>query len=98
MLKPRHAIAILALGIGLHNATCAELNVYAAASLTDALKEIATGYEKQTGNKIAFNFGASSLLARQITEKAPADIFFSADEAKMDELQKSDLIVLETRR
>jgi molybdate transport system substrate-binding protein len=75
-----------------------ELNVFAAASLMDALKEIGTSYEKQTGDKIAFNFGASSLLARQIDEGAPADVFFSADEAKMDSLEAKGLILKETRK
>jgi len=91
-------IFIFVAALALHNANSAEVNVYAAASLTDAMKEIAADYEKQTGDKISFNFGASSLLARQITESAPADIFFSADEAKMDDLQKAGLIVTETRR
>jgi molybdate transport system substrate-binding protein len=75
-----------------------EFNVFAAASLTDALKEIGAVYEKSTGEKPAFNFGASSLLARQIEEGAPADIFFSADEAKMDDLAAKGLIVGETRK
>lgn len=78
--------------------TAVEINVFAAASLTDALKEIAANFEKASANKIVFNFGASSTLARQIDEGAPADIFFSADEAKMDGLQKSGLIVNETRK
>ena len=69
-----------------------------AASLTEALKEIGAGYEKQTGDKIVFNFGASSLLARQIEEGAPADVFFSADEPKMDGLEKKGLILKDTRR
>ena len=77
--------------------SAATLHVFAAASLTDSLKEIAAAYEKQTGDKIMFNFGASSFLARQIEEGAPADIFFSADEAKMDGLEKKGLIVKETR-
>jgi molybdate transport system substrate-binding protein len=76
----------------------ADLNVFAAASLTDALKEIASAYEKQTGDKIVFNFGASSTLARQIEEGAPADIYFSADEPKMDALEKNDRIIKETRK
>src|SRR6476660_5399805 len=92
------AIFILAVALALTNANAAEVNVYAAASLTDVLKEIAAKYEKQSNDKIVFNFGASSLLARQIIERAPADIFFSADEAKMDDLQKAGLIVTETRR
>lgn len=92
------AIFILATALALHTANGVEVNVYAAASLTDVLKEIAVNYEKQSSDKIVFNFGASSLLARQIIEHAPADIFFSADEAKMDEMQKAGLIVPETRR
>jgi molybdenum ABC transporter, periplasmic molybdate-binding protein len=59
------------------------------------MKEIASAYEKESGDKILFNFGASSLLARQIIERAPADIFISADEAKMDELAKAGLIATE---
>lgn len=91
-------IFLLAVTLALHTANGAEVNVYAAASLTDVLKEIAANYEKQSSDKIVFNFAASSMLARQITERAPADIFFSADEAKMDDLQKAGLIVNDTRR
>jgi len=80
------------------SASAATVNVFAAASLTDSLKEIAAAYEKRSGDKIVFNFGASSTLARQIEEGAPADIFFSADEAKMDGLEKKGLIVKETRK
>jgi molybdate transport system substrate-binding protein len=76
----------------------ADINVFAAASLTDSLKEIAVTYEKQSGDKIVFNFGASSTLARQIEEGAPADLFFSADEAKMDALEKNGRIIKETRK
>ncbi len=76
----------------------AELVVQAAASLTDAMKEIGAAYEKETGVKITCNFGASSMLARQIEEQAPADLFLSADEAKMDGLEKKDLLLPGTRR
>ena len=75
-----------------------EVTVFAAASLTDSLKEIAATYEKKSGDKIVFNLGASSMLARQLEEGAPADIFFSADEAKMDGLEKKGLIFKETRK
>lgn len=75
----------------------AEVHVFAAASLTDALKEIAAAYETQSGDRVRFNFGASSQLARQIEEGAPADIFFSADEVKMDMLEKNGRIDSETR-
>ena len=76
----------------------AEISVFAAASLTDSLKEIAAACEKNSGDKIIFNFAGSGLLARQIEEGAPADVFFSADEARMDALEKKDLIVRATRK
>jgi molybdate transport system substrate-binding protein len=80
------------------SASAAELTVHAAASLVDAMKEIGPAYEKQSGDKLQFNFGASSLLARQIEQGAPADVFFSADEAKMDDLDKKGLLQAATRR
>ena len=78
------------------SANANELFVSAAASLTDALKEIDARFEKQTGTKIVLNLGASSMLARQIEEGAPADVFISADEAQMDRLHKQ--IAPETRK
>lgn len=76
----------------------ADLNVYAAASLSDALKELAPAYEASSGDKLVFNLGASSALALQIKNGAPADVFFSADEAKMDDLAKAGFIADDTRR
>lgn len=76
----------------------AEITVLAAASLTDALKEIAAAYEKESGDKVVFNLGASNTLARQIREGAPADLFLSADEAKMDALEKAGLLAPGTRK
>jgi molybdate transport system substrate-binding protein len=75
-----------------------ELDISAAASLTDALQEIKTAYEKSGGDTIVLNLGASSTLARQIEEGAPADLFLSADEAKMDQLEKRRLVLAGTRR
>jgi molybdate transport system substrate-binding protein len=76
----------------------AEVRVFAAASLTDSMKEAASVYEKKSGDSVVFNFGASSVLARQIEEGAPADIFFSADEVKMDRLELKGLIEKGTRK
>ncbi len=90
--------AIGSVGCATPTLGAATVNVFAAASLTDSLKEIAAAYEKQTGDKIVFNFGASSFLARQIEEGAPAEVFFSADEARMDGLEKKGLVVKETRK
>ncbi len=76
----------------------AEINVYAAASLTDALKEIGAAYEAQSGQRVICNFAASNTLARQIEEGAPADVFLSADDAQMDRLQKNGRLEETTRR
>jgi molybdate transport system substrate-binding protein len=76
----------------------AVLHVSAAASLTDALREIGANYQKATGDTLLFNFGASSLLARQIMEDAPADLFISADELWMDRLQQRGFVVNKSRK
>jgi molybdate transport system substrate-binding protein len=68
----------------------AEVRVFAAASLREALEEIAANY---TRDHIVFSFGASSTLARQIQEGAPAELFLSADEEKVNGLRKLGLIV-----
>jgi molybdate transport system substrate-binding protein len=96
-MKPRvfsvfFVAALLALSL-----RAADLNVFAAASLSDALKDIAKTYEPASGDKLRYNLSASSALARQIKEGAPADVFFSADEAKMDDLAKAGLIAVDTR-
>ncbi|SPE51733.1 molybdate transporter subunit; periplasmic-binding component of ABC superfamily [Verrucomicrobia bacterium] len=75
------------------NCHAATVEVFAAASLTDSLKAIAAAYEKQSTDRIVFNFGASSTLERQIEEGAPADLFFSADAAKMDRLAAKGLLI-----
>lgn len=79
----------------LHAAT---VTVFAAASLTDSLKQIAADYEKTSGDMIVYNFAASGTLSRQIETCAPADIFFAADEAKADALEKKGLLVSGSRK
>jgi molybdate transport system substrate-binding protein len=74
-----------------------EVSVFAAASLTEALKEVAQGFEKSTGHKVVFNLGGSNDLARQIKAGAPADVFFSADKAQMDGLEKAGLVRAQDR-
>jgi len=75
-----------------------EVLVFAAASLTDVLQELGTAYERSAHDHVTFNFGASSDLARQITAGAPADVFFSADVARMEELEKASLVERTERR
>src|SRR2546430_6128482 len=69
-----------------------EISVFAAASLTDALKDVGKLYDAASGNHVVFNFGASSDLARQIVAGAPADVFFAADSARMDEIERAGLV------
>ena len=76
----------------------AELNVFAAASLSDAFKELAPQFQAATGHTLRCNFGASGTLARQIKEGAPADVIFSADELRVDQLEKAGLLLPGTRK
>jgi len=74
------------------------LTVFAAASLTDALKEVNDAYTKTNGAPIRASFAASSALARQLEAGARADIFFAADTDWVDYLQARGLIDAKTRR
>src|SRR6266436_6273860 len=71
--------------------------VFAAASLKNALDDIKTQYERDTGKHITTSYAASPTLAKQIEAAAPADIFISADLDWMDYLAKRNLIKPETR-
>ena len=74
------------------------LIVFAAASLTNALQEVGDGFTKDSSVPVKFSFAASSALARQIENGAPADVFFSADIEWMDYLESKKLIQVATRR
>lgn len=74
------------------------LLVFAAVSLADALGDCATAWSAATAHTAQFNFGASSTLALQIQAGAPADVFVSADDAKMDSLEAKQLLLPGTRR
>lgn len=80
------------------HARAEEVLVFAAASLTDALTEAGKAFQAKTGHSVRFSFGASNDLARQIKAGAPADVFFSADLARMDELEKAGLVLAGDRR
>ncbi|GMG84269.1 molybdate ABC transporter substrate-binding protein [Paralimibaculum aggregatum] len=74
------------------------LTVFAAASLTDALEEIAAAHAAETGRRPRLAFAASSTLARQIEAGAPADLFLSANARWMDRLEAKGLLAPGTRR
>lgn len=61
-----------------------KITVFAAASLTNALQDIAAAYKKEKNVEVVSSFASSSTLARQIEAGAPADLFISADQKWMD--------------
>jgi molybdate transport system substrate-binding protein len=71
--------------------------VFAAASLKNALDAAADQWHEQSGNEAIVSYAASSTLAKQIDNGAPADLFISADLEWMDYLQKRRLIDPKTR-
>jgi len=75
-----------------------ELTISAAVSLTDALEEMQTSFEKEHNVKMKFNLGSSGTLAQQIEQGAPADIFISANEEWMDKLAAKKLIKTDSRK
>ncbi len=74
-----------------------EVNVSAAASLTDALTEIQQEYAKESNAIIRFNFGSSGALRKQVEEGAPCDLFLSASKDHMDGLEAGGLLDEDTR-
>jgi molybdate transport system substrate-binding protein len=93
---------ILALLLGLTLVGSAEAQekgviVFAAASLKNALDEAIATYAQESGKEVKASYAASSALAKQIQQGAPADLFFSADLDWMDYLAGKGLIKDDTR-
>ncbi len=83
----------LFLSFGLTEAkAAADITVFAAASTTNALTEIAKIYEAAGKGKVALSFASSSTLAKQIENGAPADVFLSANAEWMDYLEEKKLL------
>jgi molybdate transport system substrate-binding protein len=100
MLTRRHLLGALALS-AVAPAALAQtppVSIFAAASLETALTAIAARYGTRTGGPLRMTFGASSAMARQIVQGAPADLFISADLEWMDWLEKQGRVVGGTRR
>ena len=94
----RAGVAAAALAIAPLAAHAASITMFAAASLTDALKDVGKAYKAKTGNDVVFSFAASSVLAKQIEASGGADAFMSADSDWMDYLDKKGLIEHGTRK
>ena len=76
----------------------AQLLVFAAASLSEALDEVGRAFTTRTGVRVNTSYAASSVLAKQIEAGAPADAFFSADLAWVDYLDERGLLKRGSRR
>lgn len=95
----RRVLAVAVLTAATASASAGELVVSAAASLSNAFKEIAQNYEAQhAGTKVSLNFGASGSLLQQIAKGAPVDVFASADQETMDAAEKQGLVAHADRR
>ncbi len=88
------AVLMLPLATGAH---AADLTVFAAASLKQAMDGQVARFEADTGSHVAVAYGASNALARQIEAGAPADIFISADIDWIDYLDQRKLLRPGTR-
>jgi molybdate transport system substrate-binding protein len=75
----------------------APITVFAAASLQNALNEAGTAFIAKTGTPVRFSFAATSALARQLEQAAPADLFASADLEWMDWVLQRNLVKKDTR-
>src|SRR5713101_7338383 len=91
------AALVLGAGTGPAFAQVKEPLVFAAASLKNALDEIAVQWQRESGKKVVISYAASNTLIKQIEQGAPADMFISADLDWMDYGQQKGLIKPDTR-
>jgi len=91
------AMLVVAVGLVPAPAAAQDVLVFAAASLKNALDDIGALYQKASGHKVTASYAASSVLAKQVENGAPADVFISADVDWVDYLDQRKLIKPETR-
>ena len=92
-------LAGLALGTEIGAQSPHEITISAAISLKNAFEDIATVFqERNPGTKLLFNFGASGDLARQIEAGAPVDVFASAAQKDMDDIDRKGLVASNSRK
>ncbi|SDO81432.1 molybdate transport system substrate-binding protein [Ralstonia sp. 25mfcol4.1] len=91
--------ALVALTLAAPSAFAADLVVSAAASLTNAFKQLGEQFERvHPETKVVLNFGASDVLMQQIVKGAPADVFASADQSAMDKAEAEKVVQAATRK
>lgn len=91
------ALAVVLAATGPTVAQADTVTLFAAASMANALAEIETGFEAESGHDLVVSLAGSSALARQIQQGAPADIFISASTDWMDVVEQDGLIEQGTR-
>lgn len=97
-MRKKHIATVLAAILPML-ASATDVTVSAAASLTNAFKELAQSFEAtHPGDKVLLNFAASDPLVQQIAKGAPVDVFASADQEAMDKAESLKLIAPDTRR
>ena len=94
----RLSFAVLIAATSFAAPAMADTVAFAAASLKTALDPIAAEFQKATGDTVTISYAGSNALAKQIIEGAPADIFISASEQWMDEVEKAGELQDGTRR
>jgi molybdate transport system substrate-binding protein len=91
-------LVLMSLGVrGVFAADAKTVIVFAAASTTNAMTDIARLFEEQSSGAVIFSFASSSTLAKQIENGAPADIYLSADQKWMDYLAEKGVIIAGSR-
>ena len=105
----KFAVAAYVLAAALYMTSCApraaenhpagetELLVAAAADLAPAFAELGRSFAQETGIKVVFSFGSTGMLARQIEQGAPVDLFAAANVAYIEGLERQGLIIPETK-
>lgn len=91
-------LALAAIGPAAAQADAGKPVIFAAASMKTALDAVLVLWKKETGKEASVSYASSAVLARQIEQGAPADMFISADLDWMDYVQKRNLIKPETRK
>ena len=95
----RRSVSVLLLSLLSVAVQAADLTVSAAASLTNAFRELGPVFEAQSpGTAVVFNFASSDALLAQIVKGAPADVFASADQDAMDRADAQKVMVAGSRR
>jgi molybdate transport system substrate-binding protein len=96
--RPTILLCVMLCGlVGQDSAKGAPIAVSAAVSLSEALEAIAKAYAAAGGGPVRFNFAGSNVLARQIVNGAPVDLFISADEEQMNVVEKAGAVRPGTR-